>query len=134
MVNCSAYSTACTTVRNDTIPEREALDSSALDSVQKLIPIGFYVLSERGARKSIKASIDAVAYFQKWKLTDESLAKMATRMGVVSMQRNMAIDLNRRDADTIKTLKRELKGAKFWKYAAIIATGVLGTKLLIKSL
>lgn len=126
IISSKTPSIACTTP-SDTIQPQEP----SLDSIRKLIPAGFYVLSERGARKSLKASVDAQAYFQKWQLTDEELGKKAVMLSVVSMERNRAVELNLDNANTIHTLTRRLRWATVWKYAALAGCAALTTKLIL---
>jgi hypothetical protein len=110
----------------------DTIQASSLDSIKKLIPAGFFVLSERGARKSLKAAVDAKAYFEKWQLTDEQLGIKAVMLSVVSMERNQAIDLNLTKDATIAALSRRLRWAKVWQYSALAGCAILGTKLILR--
>ena len=128
MLSFRTYSTPLST-RTDTLEIPEPI---SLDSVKRIVPIGYYILSEKGAKKSIKASIDAVAYFQKWQIADKAASQMAVTVSTVTMQRNQAMDINVRNTETIGQLTTKLKWAIFWKYAAICATAALGTQLIIR--
>lgn len=103
-----------------------------MDSLKKLVPNGIYYLTESGAKKSIKASIDAVAYFQKWQLTDQALGDMANKVSLVSVERNQAITLNSKQAETIKLLTKELRNANIWKYTGLTLAAILTAKLLLR--
>jgi hypothetical protein len=119
------YSTAYSTPPIDTLRQ-----VPSIDSLRNLLPAGFFVLSERGARKSIKARIDADAFFQKWQLADMALGKMTATVSVITMERNIAQDANARHAIVITDLKKKLKKANIIKYTALISVAVLATKLI----
>ena len=115
----------------DTLPTPDR-DRLTLDSVKKLVPLGFFVLNEIGARRSIKASIDAQAYFQKWQVSDDALGKMAASVSVVSMQRNQAMETNVTYAAKIELLTTKLKTANTWKIIGLAGMAILTTKIILK--
>jgi NAD/NADP transhydrogenase alpha subunit len=110
-----------------TIPRDTLKTQITLDSVKKLVPRGFYVLTEQGARISIKTRIDADFYQAKWKITDEQLATRNGELLLMTLDRNRYRDQSARDNETIRLLKRKLFWAHFWKYTAIGAAVVLTT-------
>ncbi len=119
-------SIACTTALSDTI------STPTLDSVKKLVPIGFFVLNEHGARLSVKAKIDAQAYYLKWQIADEALTKMTIMVNVVSMDRNRAVEANARSDLLNADLRKQLRSAKIWKYGSFVAVAVLAAKLILQ--
>lgn len=116
-------------IRNDTLEIPKAVN---LDSIKKLIPIGFYLLTEKGARKSIKASIDADAYYQKWQITDAALGKTTDKLSLVSSKLNYQLDINLKNDLVISGLKKKLLWANIWKWTAIGASVYLTREVLIK--
>jgi hypothetical protein len=123
-VSSKACSTVCTTVVNR--------DTVSLDSVKKLVPRGFYILDEAGARLTIKTKIDLDAVAAKWKIADDELTKRNGDLLVMTLDRNRYRDQNVADAETIRLLKRALFWAHFWKYSAMAGTAILGAKLILK--
>ena len=126
-VNFKTHSTPLSI--SDTLETPEHVN---LDSIRKLVPIGFYILSEKGAKKSLKASIDAVAYFDKWQIADKANSELANRLSQVTTQRNQAIDLNISKDAQITSLTKSLIWANVWKWTAVSAAAVLATKVVIK--
>ena len=118
-------SIACTTALSDTI------STPTLDSVKKLVPIGFFVLNEHGARLSVKAKIDAQAYYLKWQIADEALTKMTIMVNVVSMDRNRAVEANARSDLLNADLRKQLRSAKFWKYGSMAVAGAVAVSALL---
>lgn len=116
-------------ITSDTLEVPERIN---LDSVRKLVPIGFYILTEQGAKKSLKSKIDAETYYQKWQIADNALGQMSIKVATITMQRNQVMDINLRNAGVISGLETKLKWAIFWKYAAISAAAALGTQLIIR--
>lgn len=110
----------------------EAPDHVNLDSIRKLVPIGFYILSEKGAKKSLKASIDAITYFEKWQIADKANGEFANRLSQVITQRNQAIDLNIRKDAQITSLTKSLIWANVLKWTAVGAAAILATKVIVK--
>ena len=127
MVSFKAHSTRFSI--SDTLETPEHVN---LDSIRKLVPIGFYILSEKGAKKSLKASIDAVVYHDKWQIADKALAEMANRTSLVTTQRNQAIDLNIKKDAQIAGLTKKLLWANIWKWTAVGASAYLTTKVIFK--
>ena len=103
-----------------------------LDSVKKLIPKGYYLLTEQGARLAIKASIDAEAYLAQWKVSDEALGKSAGELTKVTFENSLLKVQAGRDAETIRLLSRKVFWANFWKYTAFGLSGFLGVKSVFK--
>lgn len=126
--NFKAYSTAFTTapIIDTTVAE------SLLDSVKKLVPRGFYILNESGARLSIKTRIDLDAFAAKWKIADDELTRRNGDLLVMTLDRNRYREQATADAETIRLLKRALFWAHFWKYSAMAGTAILGAKLILK--
>lgn len=120
MISYKAYSTACT-IPSDTLSQRVTLDS-----VKKLLPRGYYVLTEQGARASARAAIDAKAFETKWQLADKALTDMTLKTGILLSEREQ-------QRQTIKGISKNLKWANAWKWTASIAVAVLGTQLIIQS-
>jgi len=123
-VSSKACSTACITVVSP--------DTVSLDSVKKLVPRGFYILDEAGARLTIKTKIDLDAVAAKWKIADDELTKRNGDLLVMTLDRNRYRDRNTADTETIRLLKRALFWAHFWKYSAMAGTAILGAKLILK--
>ena len=128
MVNCKAYLIASTTVA-DTL-----LTSPVnLDSVKKLVPRGYYILDENGAKLSVKAKIDADFWQAKWRIADDELSKRNGDLLLVTLDRNQYREQGLKDSETIRLFKQKLFWAHFWKYTGLAAAGVLGAKLLLPS-
>lgn len=125
--NCKAYSTAFTTPIGDTLTKQ-----ITLDSVKKLVPRGYYVLNEQGARLSIKTKIDADYWQAKWKIADEQLASRNGDLLLVTLERNQWRDKSTRDTVAIKLLSRRILWANIWKYTAVASTAILAGKLILK--
>ena len=125
VISCKMSSIACTTALSDTI------STPTLDSVKKLVPIGFFVLNEHGARLSVKAKIDAQAYYLKWQIADEALTKMTIMVNVVSMDRNRAVEANARSDLLNADLRKQLRSAKFWKYGSMAVAGAVAVSALL---
>lgn len=101
-----------------------------LDSIKKLLPIGFYLLTEKGAKKALIARIDAKVYYDKWTVADNALGDMTNRLSQVTMQRNQAIDLGVRKDAIITGLTKKLFWANFWKWTALGGAAALTTKIV----
>jgi len=127
-LNCKAGLIAFSTIQPDTIP----LERISLDSVKRLVPLGYYVLNEQGARLSIKARIDADSYKAQWVITADALSLKTGENFKLTLERNIAQDQNKQDAETIKLLKRKLFWSNFKTYAVLAGTAVITAKLFFK--
>lgn len=125
--SCKAGSTAFT-ISPDTLNKERTI----LDSVKKILPIGYYILNEQGARLSLKAKVDAAAYFAKWTFTSDALSEKTGEVFKVTLERNIAQDQNKVDAETIKRLKRQLFWANFKTWSAISGFAIVTGKLILK--
>lgn len=112
----------------DTIP----LERISLDSIKKLVPLGYYILNEQGARLSVKARIDADSYKAQWMTTADALSLKTGENFKVTLERNIAQDQNKQDAETITLLKRKLFWSNFKTYAVLAGTAIITAKLLFK--
>jgi hypothetical protein len=129
-----AYSTASLII-SDTIHLSDTIQVSKpvnLDSIKRLIPTGYYVLTESGARQSVKAAIDAKAYEKKWQMADEALGKMTATVTLITVQHNQEKTENLKKDEIILEMGKKLKIAIFWKYAALSLAAGLATQLLLK--
>lgn len=108
------------------------MERISLDSVKKLIPLGYYVLNEQGARLSVKARIDADSYKIQWITTADALSLKTGENFKLTLERNIAQDQNKVDAETIRLLKRKLFWANFKTYAVLAGTAVITAKLVFK--
>jgi hydrogenase maturation factor len=134
MSSFKAYSTASLII-SDTIHISDTIQVSKpvnLDSIKRLVPTGYYILTESGARQSVKAAIDAKAYEKKWQMADEALGKMTATVTWITMQHNEEKTESLKKDEIIRQMGKQLKSAVFWKYAAISLAAGLGTQLLLK--
>lgn len=113
-------------------PDTLSRERTTLDSVKKLLPIGYYIYNEQGARLSLKAKVDADAYFAKWNLATDALSAKTGELFKVTLEKNIAQDQNKTDAETIKTLKRQLFWANFKTWSALSGAAILTVKLILK--
>jgi hypothetical protein len=127
-LNCKAGLIACSTIQPDTIPSERI----SLDSVKKLVPLGYYILNEQGALSSIKARIDRDSYKAQWVTTADALSLKTGENFKLTLERNIAQDQNKQDAETIKLLKRKLFWANFKTYGVLAGTAILTVKLISK--
>lgn len=107
-------------------------DTISIDSVRKLVPKGFYILTEMGSRKALKADVDAKAYFEKWQLADQALGRMSLKLSLMTAERNRAIALNISKDTTINTLTKKLKWSNALKWVGFVSVAALGTKIVLK--
>jgi len=98
------------------------------------MPIGFYVLTEQGARLSVKAKIDADFWQAKWKISDDQLSKRNGDLLLITLDRNRYRDQSTKDAETVRLLKRQVFWANVWKYTAVGICAALSVKVTMNQL
>ncbi len=113
-------------------------DTLALDSVKLLVPRGYYILNEAGAKSALKAKIDAQANFQLWQIADKTLTTQTSKLAAVVRENNEKDSTIKSQAgtiiqytDKIKTLNRRLFWANAWKWAATGGASFLALKLFV---
>lgn len=97
-----------------------------------LVPRGYYVLNEEGARLSIKANIDAKTYFVQWKITDVALAALAEKLAILGRDNAKANETILIQEQIIKLTRRKLFWAHFREYSLMAGTLYLSYKIILK--
>ena len=105
-------------------------DTISTDSVRKLVPKGFYILTELGAKNALKANVDAKAYHEKWQFADRALGDMSLKLALTTAERNRAIALNISKDTSLNTLTTQLKWSNALKWTGIVVSCALGVRLL----
>lgn len=124
VLSFSSRLTACSTGRvyADTLP--------TLETVKKLVPRGFYVLTEEGAKAALKAKVDADTYFQLLSESDKALLKANSQIVILQLQNGQLKEVGRVDAETIRGLKGKLFWANFFKWVSVGGNVLLVGKLI----
>ena len=109
-------------------------DSLSLMQLKKLIPKGYYILSESGAREALKAKIDAQSYqFQ----LSETRKNVSKKDSIINNQVLAIVEVKqsaKADKLAAQSLKREAfwKSVEIWGYRALIVVFTLSKTGIIK--
>jgi hypothetical protein len=107
---------------------------SSFSELKKLIPKGYYILSESGAREALKAKIDADSY---WSQLSET-RKIVTKKDSIINNQVLAIIEVKQSAKDNKLAAQKLKREAFWQsveiwgYRALIVVFTLSKTGIIK--
>lgn len=122
VLNSSLRLTACSIVPPDTLP--------TLERVKLLVPRGFYVLTEEGARAALKAKVDADTYFQLLSESDKALLKANSQLVILQLQNGQLKEAGQVNAEAIRGLKGKLFWANFFKWVSVGGNMLLVGKLV----
>lgn len=105
----------------DTVP--------TLEAVKLLVPRGFYVLTEEGAKAALKAKVDADTYYQLLSESDKALLKANSQVVILQLENGQLKEVGRVNAETIRGLTGKLFWANFLKWVSVGVNVLLLGKL-----
>lgn len=127
LILCLAFSSSSRLIASSTI--RVYADTiPTLESVKLLIPKGFILLTEEGARNALKAKVDAETYYLLLSESDKALLKANSQVVILTLQNTELKEIGRVNVETIKALKGKLFWSNFWKWSS----GAVNVLLLLK--
>ena len=123
-------------IENSTFPSLalQIGDSVSLTQLKKLIPKGYYILSESGAREALKVKIDAESY---WTQLSETRKIVSKKDSIISNQSLAIVEIKQSSKDNklaAQKIGRESfwKSVEIWGYRTLIVVFTLSKTGIIK--
>jgi ribulose bisphosphate carboxylase small subunit len=119
-------------ISNSTFPSHALLqDSLSVNQVKKIIPKGYIILTESGAREALKAKVDASSYLLQLQKSKEIIAQQDTIIHIKDLAISEYKAASKDEQKAAKILKRKLFFATLEKWSLRILVVYLGSKQIL---
>lgn len=103
---------------------------STIIQLRKLLPKGFYIITELGAKDALKAKIDADVFKEKFQIADKQIDALSDSLISVSNSRSTFVNENSILKKDLKSSKRRLFFSNLLNYGEAATIIYLIIKLL----